>query len=307
MFGGSIVALITPFRDGAIDEEALERLVEFQCANGTGGLVPCGTTGESPTLTSEEHERVVALTVRAARRWAERRGARPVPVIAGAGSNSTAEAIGYSEAAARDGADALLQITPYYNKPTQEGLYRHFAAVAAATDLPIVLYNVPGRTGVNLLPETVARLAELPTIVGIKEASGNLDHSSEIRRLCGPDFAILSGDDSLTLPILAVGGAGVISVVANIAPAQTAALVDAWRAGAIAEAQRLHGQLFGLARAMFLETNPGPVKAAAELLGLCSGELRLPLAPVGAGTRERIAAALAEAGLRAPVAAGAGA
>ena len=303
MFSGSLVALITPFRGGEVDEAALERLIAYQLEHGTHGLVPCGTTGESPTLTPAEHEAVVALTVRAARDYAARTGRPRVPVIAGAGSNSTAEAIHYSRAAERDGADGLLHVTPYYNKPTQEGLYRHFAAIAAASDLPIILYNVPGRTGVNLLPETVARLAALPTIVGIKEASGNLDQASQIRRLCGPDFTILSGDDSLTLPIMAVGGSGVISVVANVAPVQVAGLVDAWRAGRTEVAQRRHDALFELSRAMFLETNPGPVKAAAELLGLCSGELRLPLAPVGAATLARIEAALDEAGLRAGVAA----
>ena len=303
MFSGSLVALITPFRGGEVDEAALERLIAYQLEHGTHGLVPCGTTGESPTLTPAEHEAVVALTVRAARDYAARTGRPRVPVIAGAGSNSTHEAIHYSRAAERDGADGLLHVTPYYNKPTQEGLYRHFAAIAAATDLPIILYNVPGRTGVNLLPETVARLAALPTIVGIKEASGNLDQASQIRRLCGPDFTILSGDDSLTLPIMAVGGSGVISVVANVAPAQVAGLVDAWRGGRTDEAQRRHDALFELARTMFLETNPGPVKAAAELLGLCSSELRLPLAPVGAATLARIEAALDEAGLRAGVAA----
>src|SRR4051794_8340756 len=281
MFTGSITALITPFRDGALDEEALIRLVEFQCENGTTGLVPCGTTGESPTLTPEEHERVVALTVQAARAWAERTGRPRVPVIAGAGSNNTAEAIHYSQAAARDGADGLLQITPYYNKPTQEGLYRHFAAVAAATELPIILYNVPGRTGVNMLPETVARLAQdCPTIIGIKEASGSIDQATDVRRLCGPDFILLSGDDSMTLPTLAVGGNGIISVLSNVAPAAVADLVEAWWDGDHAEAQALHLRLFPLMRALFIETNPGPVKAAAEILGLCSGELRLPLAPV---------------------------
>src|SRR5919199_751082 len=261
MFSGSLVALITPFRGGEVDEAALERLIAYQLEHGTHGLVPCGTTGESPTLTPAEHEAVVALTVRAARDYAARTGRPRVPVIAGAGSNSTHEAIHYSRTAERDGADGLLHVTPYYNKPTQEGLYRHFAAIAAATDLPIILYNVPGRTGVNLLPETVARLA--------------------------------------ALPIMAVGGSGVISVVANVAPAQVAGLVDAWRAGRRDEAQRRHDELFELARTMFLETNPGPVKAAAELLGLCSGELRLPLAPVGAATLARIEAALDEAGLRA--------
>ena len=199
-----------------------------------------------------------------------------------------------------------MQITPYYNKPTQEGLYRHFAAVAAATPLPIILYNVPGRTGVNMLPETVARLAhDCPTIVGIKEASGSPDQASEIIRLCGPDFILLSGDDSLTLPLLAIGGRGVISVVSNVAPAAVAALIALWRAGRIAEAQRQHFRLYGLARAMFLETNPGPVKAAAELLGLCSGELRLPLAPASDATRARVAAALAEAGVELVATAGA--
>src|SRR5919199_4625493 len=223
MFSGSLVALITPFRGGEVDEAALERLIAYQLEHGTHGLVPCGTTGESPTLTPAEHEAVVALTVRAARDYAARTGRPRVPVIAGAGSNSTAEAIHYSRAAERDGADGLLHVTPYYNKPTQEGLYRHFAAVAAATDLPIILYNVPGRTGVNLLPETVARLAQdCPTIVGIKEASGSLDQASEVRRLCGPDFILLSGDDSLTLPMLAVGGNGIISVLSNVAPAALA-------------------------------------------------------------------------------------
>jgi 4-hydroxy-tetrahydrodipicolinate synthase len=190
---------------------------------------------------------------------------------------------------------------PYYNRPTQEGLYRHFAAIAAATSLPIVLYNVPSRTGANLLPETVARLAEIPTIVAIKEASGSLDQVSEIRRLCGPDFSILSGDDSLTLPILAVGGSGVVSVVANVAPDRVAGLIESWRAGESEDARRRHLELFDLARAMFVETNPGPVKAAAEMLGLCSGEIRLPLAPVSETSRARISAALEAAGIVAPL------
>ncbi len=306
MFTGSITALITPFHDGELDEAALIRLVEFQCDNGTTGLVPCGTTGESPTLTPEEHERVVALTVRASREWAERSGRSRVPVIAGAGSNSTVEAIHYSRSAARDGADGLLHITPYYNKPTQEGLYRHFAAIAAATALPVILYNVPGRTGVNLLPETVARLAhDCPTVVGIKEASGSLDQASEILRLCGPGFTLLSGDDSLTLPLLAIGGQGVISVVSNIAPAAVAGLIASWRGGRIAEAQERHLRLYGLARVMFIETNPGPVKAAAAMVGLCSEELRLPLAPATEATRTRLATALAEAGVESVAAVGA--
>lgn len=299
MFSGSLVALITPFRAGAIDESALERLIEFQLANGTDGLVPCGTTGESPALTPAEHEAVVALTVRVAREYAARTGSTPVPVLAGAGSNSTAEAIHYSQAAERDGADGLLHVTPYYNKPTQEGLYQHFRVIAASTRLPIVLYNVPGRTSVNLLPETVARLAEIPNIVGIKEASGNIDQASQIRQLAGPDFTILSGDDSLTLPIMAVGGTGVISVVANIAPRQVATMVAHYRAGRHPDALRLHETLFPLSRAMFIETNPGPVKTAAELLGLCGGDLRLPLVTVSEASRRTIAEALAAAGVSA--------
>ena len=297
-FSGAITALITPFRDGEFDEVAFVRFVEFQLEQGIHGLVPCGTTGESPSLTTEEHERVVALTVKTVRSWAERTGRTRVPVLAGSGTNSTAEAIHFSRTAARDGADALLHVTPYYNKPTQEGLYRHFAAVAAATPLPIILYNVPGRTGVNLLPETVARLAQdCPTIVGIKEASGNLDQASEIRRLCGPDFVLLSGDDSLTLPMLAIGGNGVISVLSNVAPAATAELVEAWWDGDFTEAQALHLRLFPLMRALFVETNPGPVKAAAELIGLCSGDLRLPLAPVAETTSARLIGALELAGI----------
>lgn len=300
-FSGAITALITPFRDGELDEIAFVRFVEFQLEQGIHGLVPCGTTGESPSLTTEEHERVVALTVNTVREWAERTGRTRVPVIAGSGTNSTAEAIHFSRTAARDGADALLHVTPYYNKPTQEGLYRHFAAVAAATPLPIILYNVPGRTGVNLLPETVARLAQdCPTIVGIKEASGNLDQASEIRRLCGPDFVLLSGDDSLTLPMLAIGSNGVISVLSNVAPAATAEMVEAWWDGDFTEAQALHLRLFPLMRALFVETNPGPVKAAAELIGLCAGELRLPLAPVAETTRGRLIGALESAGVSAP-------
>ena len=304
-FTGAITALITPFRDGAVDEEALVRFVEFQLDQGIHGLVPCGTTGESPALTTEEHERVVALTVQTVRAWSERTGRTRVPVIAGSGTNSTAEAIHFSQTAMRDGADALLHVTPYYNKPTQEGLYRHFAAIANATPLPIILYNVPSRTGVNMAPETVARLAQdFPTIVGIKEASGSLDQSTEVRRLCGPDFILLSGDDSLTLPIMSVGGNGIISVLSNVAPAAVAELVEAWWDGEHTEAQAMHMRLFPLMRALFVETNPGPVKAAAELLGLCSGELRLPLAPVAETTRTRLIGALEQAEVRATTMAG---
>jgi|DewCreStandDraft_1066081.scaffolds.fasta_scaffold00833_13 4-hydroxy-tetrahydrodipicolinate synthase len=284
MFAGSYVALITPFKDGQIDEPRLRALIEYQIRNGTNGLVPCGTTGESATLTEEEHERVIAIAIETA--------ARRVPVIAGTGTNDTAKTIRYTKAAERAGADGVLIVTPYYNKPTQQGLYLHYEAVARATNLPIILYNVPGRTSVNLLPETVARLARIPNIVGIKEASGNMDQVSQIIASCGPDFLVFSGDDSLTLPILALGGVGVISVVANIAPRAMADLVAAYRAGDVARARRLHYELFDLCRAMFLETNPIPVKTAAGILGLCRDEMRLPLCPMSEANRQKLEAVL---------------
>lgn len=276
--------MITPFRDGQVDEAGLRHLVRFHLKNGTDGLVPCGTTGESVSMTEEEHLRVIEVVV-------EEVNGR-IPVIAGTGTNGTAKTIKLTKQAQKIGADGALLVTPYYNKPTQQGLFLHFEAVARATDLPLVLYNVPSRTSVNLLPETVARLAKIPTIAGIKEASGSMDQVSQIIESCRPDFAVLSGDDSLTLPMLALGGVGIISVVGNIAPAAMSELVRAYRAGQISRARELHYQLFDLCRAMFLETNPIPVKTAAGILGLCSDELRLPMCAIGEANRVKLEAAL---------------
>ncbi|MCL4459361.1 MAG: 4-hydroxy-tetrahydrodipicolinate synthase [Chloroflexi bacterium] len=285
MFKGSVVALITPFRNGQIDEKKLRALVEFQIKNGTSALVPCGTTGESATLGGEEQQRVIEITIEAAD--------HRVPVIAGTGANDTAKAIKHTLAAQKVGADGALLVTPYYNKPTQEGLFRHYEAVARETSLPLILYNVPGRTGVNLLPETVARLAKIENIVGIKEASGNLDQVSAIVHLCGPDFAVLSGDDSLTLPMMALGGVGVVSVAANIAPREVAAMVDAFLRGDPQRAKEMHYQLFDLFKALFIETNPIPVKTAAALMGLCELEFRLPLCPMSETNLKKLKETLA--------------
>lgn len=294
-FSGAFTALVTPFRDGEVDEAGLRALVEFQIGGGISGLVPCGTTGESATMTIAEHNRVIDIVIEQA--------AGRVPVIAGTGSNDTRCAVDHTIHAAGAGASAALVVVPYYNKPTQEGMYRHFAAVAEATDLPIILYNVPGRTGVNLLPETVLRLAELPTVVGIKEASGNLDQVSQIAISAPGGFSILSGDDSLTLPIVSVGGHGVISVVSNIVPGAVAELTGAALAGDFAAARAMHARLFDLCRAMFLENNPTAVKTAAAMLGLCSGELRLPLTELAETNRRTLARALRAWGFAVPAAA----
>jgi len=289
MFTGSLVAIVTPFRNGKVDERALGDLIEFQIANGTDGIVPCGTSGESATLSHAEHERVVAFTVDAVR--------RRVPVIAGTGSNSTDEAIALTKHAERAGADGALLITPYYNKPTQEGLFQHYKAVAEAVELPIVLYNIPGRTSVNMTPATVARLAQCRSIVAIKEGSGSLQQVSDIIHACGDRITVLSGDDPLTLPMLAVGAKGVITVTANIAPRDMAALVDAWAAGRVEEARRLHYKLYPLFTALFYETNPIPVKEALAMMGKISGELRLPLCPMSGENRDKLAQVLKEYGL----------
>ena len=289
MFTGSIVAIVTPFRNGRVDERALGDLIEFQIASGTDGIVPCGTTGESATLSHTEHDRVVAFTVEAVR--------RRVPVIAGTGSNSTEEAIALTRHAKQAGADGALLITPYYNKPMQEGLFRHYKAVAEAVDLPIVLYNIPGRTGVNMSPATVARLTSVRNVVAIKEGGGSLQQVSEIIKACGDRMTVLSGDDALTLPMLAVGAKGVITVTANIAPAEMAAMLDGFAAGKLDEARRLHYKLFPLFAALFFETNPIPVKEALALMGKIDGELRLPLSPMAPDTREKLAQALKDYGL----------
>ncbi|MBW1667617.1 MAG: 4-hydroxy-tetrahydrodipicolinate synthase [Deltaproteobacteria bacterium] len=289
MFKGSIVAIVTPFKNGQVDEEKYRELIEFQIENGTSAIVPCGTTGESATLSMEEHSRVIDIAIQAAN--------KRVPVIAGTGGNSTAEAIELTEHAKKSGADATLQVTPYYNKPTQQGLYEHFKAIAKAVALPQVLYNVPGRTGLNMLPETVARLAELPEIVAVKEASGNLGQMADIVQLAGEKITLLSGDDNLTLPVLAIGGKGVISVVANIVPKDTAEMVNAYEDGEIERARELFYKLYPLCRAMFFETNPIPVKTSLALMGKIDGEMRLPLCPMAPANLDKLKKALKDYGL----------
>ncbi len=271
MFTGAMVALVTPFSDSEIDSQTLEELIDFQLDSGIDGIVPVGTTGESPTLSHQEHKQVIERVVRAV-------GGR-VPVIAGAGSNSTSEAIELTEFARKVGADATLQVTPYYNKPTQEGFYEHFKAIAENVDLPVVLYNIPGRCGAGMTPETIARLADIENIVAVKEATGSLDQTSEIAMRC--DITIISGDDSLTLPLASVGGKGVISVVANIVPADVKAMTDLILEGDLASARQWHKKLFALSKNMLtLATNPIPIKAAMAMLNMCSEQLRLPMTPL---------------------------
>ncbi len=287
-FAGLTVALVTPFRNGGVDFEALGRLVDWHVEQGTDCLAPVGTTGESPTLDHEEHERVIAAVVEGAR--------GRLKVMAGTGSNSTREALRLTRFAQKAGADGALMVGPYYNKPTQEGYYRHFAAVAEAVDLPIVLYNIPGRTGSNILPETIARLARLPSIVAIKEATGSLDQASQITVLC--DLTILSGDDSLTLPLMSIGGQGVVSVVGNILPRDMKALVQAFAAGKFPEALQWHRRLFPLCRDLLgAATNPIPIKTAMKLLGRDTGELRLPMCPMDAAGETRLRQTLQDYGL----------
>ena len=289
MFFGSLVAIVTPFKNGKFDETAYAGLIEFQIANGTHGIVPCGTTGESATLSHEEHERVVAFTVEVVN--------RRVPVIAGTGSNSTDEAIAFTKHAKSVGADGALLITPYYNKPTQEGLVQHYEAVAKAVDVPLVLYNIPSRTGVNMTPGTVARLAAMPSVVAIKEGSGSLTQVSEIIQQCGDRITVISGDDGLTLPMMALGAKGVITVTANIAPANMANLVNAALKGNFAEARALHYKLAPLFTALFYETNPIPVKAALAHMGKIQNELRLPLTSMSSEHQEKLHQAMKSSGL----------
>ena len=289
MLGGSIVAIVTPFKGDRFDEAAYRELIEFQIENGTRAIVPCGTTGESATLSVEEHNRVIGVAIEAVN--------KRIPVIAGTGGNSTAEAIELTRHAKEAGADATLQVTPYYNKPTQEGLYQHFKAIAAAVPLPQVLYNVPGRTGLNMLPQTVARLAELPEVVGIKEASGNLGQMAEIMQRAGERITLLSGDDNLTLPVLAIGGKGVVSVVANIVPRDTADMVRAWEEGDVEKARETYYKLLPLCQAMFYETNPIPVKTSLALMGKIGEEMRLPLCAMAPANLDRLKTALKIYGL----------
>jgi 4-hydroxy-tetrahydrodipicolinate synthase len=280
MFTGIITALVTPFRNDAVDETALRALVEDQIKNGVDGLVPVGTTGESPTLNFDEHVRVIKIVVEAAR--------KRVPVIAGTGSNATREAIELSQEARKVGADGLLQVTPYYNRPTQDGLYRHFKAIADAVPLPTIVYNVPGRTACDLLPETIARLAELPPIVGVKEATGSALRASQILARVGDRLAVLSGDDATAFPLFALGARGCISVVSNVAPAEMSAMWDAAAAGDWKKARELHYKLLPLGEGLFVEPNPTPVKAALAMMGRMADELRAPLYPLSPGHREKI-------------------
>jgi 4-hydroxy-tetrahydrodipicolinate synthase len=290
MFTGSLVALVTPMReDGVVDEPALAAFVEWQIAEGTNGLVPVGTTGESPTLSHDEHRRVVEITIETAR--------RRVPVVAGAGSNSTAEAIELARHAKDAGADAALVVTPYYNKPTQEGLFLHFTAIADAVDLPVIIYNIPPRSVVDMSIETMARLARHRNIAGVKDATANLARPLHTRRTCGEDFCQLSGEDHTALAFLAAGGHGCISVTANVAPRLCAEMHAAWRDGRLRDAMGIQDRLVPLHDALFAETSPGPVKFAASLLGHTSAHCRLPLAPVLPATAERVRAAMASAGL----------
>jgi len=287
---GAMVAIVTPFKDGRVDEEALKNLIEWQIASGTHCIVPCGTTGESATLSYEEHERVVELTVEVVN--------GRVPVIAGTGSNSTEETIMLTKHAKKAGADAALVITPYYNKPTQEGLYQHFIKVANECKFPLVLYNVPGRTSVNMLPATVARCAENKYIIGIKEATGNLSQVSEVIRLCPKNFIVLSGDDFTAFPTMALGGKGVISVAFNVMPKEMAALMNHCLAGEMEKARQLHFKLFPLFDSMFIETNPAPAKEALYQMNMIpSNELRLPLVTMSDTNKAKLASVLTSYGL----------
>ena len=289
-FRGAFVAIVTPFIDGKLDEQGLQDLIEFQIAGGTHGIVPCGTTGESATMSHAEHRRVVELTVKTV--------AGRVPVLAGTGSNSTSESIELTRAAKEAGADGALMITPYYNKPSQEGLFQHFKAVAEAVDIPIILYNVPSRTSVNMLPETVARCAQIANIVGVKEATADLNQISQVIRLCPKGFAVMSGDDFTSMPTVMIGGTGVISVTSNVAPKDMAAMMNAALAGDIAKAQELHYKLLPLIQAMFIDTNPVPAKTALAMMGkIKSGLPRLPLYKMNEANEEKLKKVITAYGL----------
>jgi 4-hydroxy-tetrahydrodipicolinate synthase len=289
MFSGSMVALVTPFKDGEVDEKKLASLVEFHIKNGTDAIVPCGTTGESATLSYEEHDKVIEIVVESAN--------KRIPIIAGTGSNSTAEAVMLTKHAKKAGAYASLQVPPYYNRPTQEGLFQHFKTIAETVDLPMIVYNIASRTGVNIEPETMQRLSKVKNVRGVKEASANLDQMSRIFYLCGEGFDLVSGDDSLTLPILSIGGTGVISVVNNIVPKDVKDLVSRFKKGDISGARKLHYKLLPLIKAVFLETNPIPVKTAMGLMGMIEPDLRLPLCQMSNQNLEKLKAALKEYGL----------
>jgi len=285
MFRGTYTAIVTPFRDGALDEPALEALVEWQIESGIAGIVPVGTTGESPTLDQAEHTRVIELVVKAARGRCK--------VIGGTGSNSTAEAISLTQDAERVGADAVLLVTPYYNKPSQEGLFRHYNAIAAATKLPCILYSVPGRCGIEIAVDTAVRLArECPNIVSIKEAGGSVERVSQLRAALPPEFTVLSGDESLTLPYMSVGAEGVISVASNIIPREMVRMVQAFNEGRVGEAREVHARFYPLFRDLFIEANPIPIKTALSLAGRITGDFRLPLCEMAPANRARLLATL---------------
>jgi 4-hydroxy-tetrahydrodipicolinate synthase len=289
MFSGSIVAIVTPFKNGKVDEKALGDLIDWHISSGTNAIVPCGTTGESATLEYEEHYRVIEIAVKTAN--------KRIPVIAGTGANSTDETIMITRQAKKLGADAALLVAPYYNKPTQEGLYRHYKAVAEAVKIPIILYNVPGRTAVNILPPTVARLAGIRNVVAIKEATGDMKQVSEVIRLCGDRITVLSGDDFTTFPLLALGGKGVISVTANIAPREVSDMCRLWNEGKHEKARALHYKLEPLNQAMFIETNPIPAKTALALMGRIREEFRLPLCEMSEANREKLRKTIKDYGL----------
>lgn len=290
MFTGTFTAIVTPFRKGVLDEPALERLIKTQIKGGVNGIVPVGTTGESPTLDYEEHVRVIELAVQFAN--------KKIKVLAGTGGNSTSEAIYLTKAAEEAGADGSLQVAPYYNKPTQEGLFQHFSAIASETKLPLMLYSIPGRCGIEIGVDTVKRLAAAhKTIVGIKEAGGSADRVSQLRAALGPKFEIMSGDDSLTLPFMAVGANGVVSVASNVIPREVSQMVNAFAAGKIAEAQKLHAKYYPLFKDLFIETNPVPVKAALAMMGMMEEEYRLPLVPMDAKNKELLRMTLKSAGV----------
>jgi 4-hydroxy-tetrahydrodipicolinate synthase len=289
MWTGSIVALVTPFKNGGVDWESLEALVEFHVSSGTNGIVACGTTGEAATLSHKEHQEVVRAVIKAAK--------KRVPVIAGTGSNSTQEAMELTRAAEADGADGALLISPYYNRPMQEGIYQHYKQVASQAGIPLIIYNIPGRTGSKVEPETLARLAEIKNIAGVKEATGSVDNAIEVLRLCGDRIALYSGEDSLTFSLMALGGRGVISTVANVTPREMAELARACLHGDWLKGRALQLRLIPLIRALFIETNPIPVKTALSLMGRCGGELRLPLTPMADTNVKKLKQAMADLGL----------
>ncbi|MEW6660301.1 MAG: 4-hydroxy-tetrahydrodipicolinate synthase [Thermodesulfobacteriota bacterium] len=289
MLKGAFTAIVTPFKNGQLDEEAYRALIERQIEGGIHGIVPCGTTGESPTLSHAEHKRVVEICLDQVK--------KRVPVIAGAGSNSTAESVELTKHAEAAGANYALLITPYYNKPTQEGLFQHYKTIAGATKIPMVVYNVPGRTSVNLLPETMARLAGIPNIVGLKDATGDLKQGAKTLELCGDKIAVLSGDDFTTFPLLCVGGKGVISVVSNVVPGDMAGMCDAYFKGDLEGAKKLHYKMWPLTEAMFFETNPVPVKTAMKMLGMITGEVRQPLCPMSEANDHKLRGVMQKYGL----------